>query len=482
MTAPLLALALLTAPADEPVVASKLFTESVILGEMLSQLTGAEHKRNLGGTQVCWKALLRGDIDAYVDYTGTILRETLVDEKLADMDAARAYLKTRGIGVSAPIGFNNTYALGMKRGLAARRGIDTISELAAHPDLVLRFGEEFMLRADGWPGLKRRYGLPQTDVKGMDHDLAYRGLEADDAHVIDVYSTDAAVAFYDLIVLEDDRRFFPRYDAVVVYRLDRDRPAWRALEGRIDDAQMTAMNARAKLDEVPEAEVAADFLNRVLGADVTPTVDTRATRITTRTLQHLELVALSLLAAILLSIPLGILAARHAGLARIVLGVVAVLQTVPSLALLGLLIPLLGLGKPPAVAALFLYSLLPIVRNTYRGVSDIPSELLESADALGLTPGARLRRIELPLASRSILAGIKTAAVINVGTATLAAIIGAGGYGQPILTGIRLDRMDLILEGAVPAALLALAVQWMFDLSERIFVPAGLRDFLDGSP
>jgi osmoprotectant transport system permease protein len=135
----------------------------------------------------------------------------------------------------------------------------------------------------------------------------------------------------------------------------------------------------------------------------------------------------------------------------------------------------MGIGGPPAIVALFLYSLLPIVRNTYVGLHDIPSDIRESAEALGLPVRARLRLIELPLAARAILAGIKISAVINVGTATLGALIGAGGYGQPILTGIRLDDVGLILQGAVPSAVLALLVQGLFEIAERILVPKGLR-------
>jgi osmoprotectant transport system permease protein len=158
-----------------------------------------------------------------------------------------------------------------------------------------------------------------------------------------------------------------------------------------------------------------------------------------------------------------------------VLGIAGVLQTIPSLALLVFMIPLLGIGAAPAIVALFLYSLLPIIRNTAAGLAGIPPSIVESAEALGLPAGARLRVVELPMASRSILAGIKTSAVLNVGTATLGALIGAGGYGQPILTGIRLDHVGLILEGAVPAALLALAVQGLFEGLERWVVPEGLR-------
>jgi osmoprotectant transport system permease protein len=159
----------------------------------------------------------------------------------------------------------------------------------------------------------------------------------------------------------------------------------------------------------------------------------------------------------------------------VLLPAAGVVQTIPSLALLAFLIPFLGIGAGPALVALFLYGLLPIVRNTYTGLTTIAPGLRESAEVLGLTPRARLVRIELPMAAPSILAGVQTSAVINVGTATLAALIGAGGLGEPILSGIQLRDTTLILEGAIPAALLALAVQAGFDLLERALVPRGLR-------
>jgi len=195
----------------------------------------------------------------------------------------------------------------------------------------------------------------------------------------------------------------------------------------------------------------------------------------TRVVEHLLLVGVSLLVAILVGVPLGILAARRRRVGQAVLAAVGVIQTLPTLALLVFMIPLFGIGAFPAVVALFLYSLLPIVRNTHAGMSGISSTLRESAEALGLPRGAMLRLIELPLASPLILAGIKSAAVINVGTATLGALIGAGGLGQPIFTGVRLDDVSLILQGAIPASLLALAMQGLFELAERLVVPRGLR-------
>jgi osmoprotectant transport system permease protein len=235
------------------------------------------------------------------------------------------------------------------------------------------------------------------------------------------------------------------------------------------------MNRRAKLDKVPEAQVAADFLAQTLNRTAVAHVEGRTQRIATRTVEHLTLVLISLLAAIIVALPLGILSAYQPTAGAVILGTTGVIQTIPSLALLVFMIPWLGFGTVPAIVALFLYSLLPIIRNTATGLQDIPTPLRESAEALGLEKSARLFRIELPLASRSILSGIKTSAVINVGTATLGALIGAGGYGQPILTGIRLDNIGLILEGAVPAAVLALLAQGFFETLERIIVPKGLR-------
>ena len=221
---------------------------------------------------------------------------------------------------------------------------------------------------------------------------------------------------------------------------------------------MTELNARAKLDRVPETRVAADFLAKTLGIHATVEVEGRAARIWRRTREHLFLVLVSLALAIAVALPLGIAAGRHPRAGQLVLGVVGVAQTIPSLALLVFMIPLLGIGTPPALLALFLYGLLPIVRNTATGLRAVPADLRDAARALGLPDGAILRLVELPMASPAILAGIKTSAVINVGTATLGGIIGAGGYGQPIITGIRLDDVGLILRGRDPRRRAGVAV------------------------
>jgi osmoprotectant transport system permease protein len=467
-------------------IGSKAFTESVILGEMLGLLAreagaAAEHRRQLGGTRVLWNALLGGEIDAYPEYTGTLMQETLAGETPGSHAGLERALAARGLRMSPALGFNNTYAIGVKKEFAERLGLRSISDLKDHPGLVLGFGNEFMDRADGWPGLQRHYDLPQRNVRGLDHDLAYRGIAAGNLQVTDLYTTDAEIAYYQLRALEDDLNYFPVYNAVILYRIELERRApevvalFERLAGRIDAATMSALNARVKLDGESESAVAADFLARTFGWQLSHREQTPWQRLWTNSLDHLLLVSISLTSAILLAIPLGVLAARRPRLGQVVLGAAGILQTIPSLALFVFMIPLLGIGGPPAIVALFLYSLLPIIRNTCAGLKDIPPAILESAQALGLPSGARLRIVELPLATRSILAGIKTSAVINVGTATLGALIGAGGYGQPILTGIRLDDMGLILEGAIPAAALALLVQGLFEVIERGLLPRGLR-------
>ncbi|MEO7431766.1 MAG: glycine betaine ABC transporter substrate-binding protein [Dokdonella sp.] len=464
-------------------VGSKNFTESIVLAEIVraqAQRDGVsvDHRQALGGTRILWRALEEGSIDLYPEYTGTLTRELVpgIDPN-ADLATIRRALEPKGIGVSESLGFEDGYALGMREDVAARDSIATISDLRRRPDLRFGLSSEFVDREDGWPGLKRAYALPQT-VRGMDHDLAYRALADDAVDVVDLYTTDAQIPYRHLRVLQDDRHYFPGYQAVLVYRLQalRDTPALKAtidaLAGRIDVDAMRAMNAEVTLTRRSERAVAAAFLGL---AQPSATDGGRFQRIMQRTLEHLVLVGVSLSLAILVALPLGVFAARRRRLGQLVIAATGILQTVPSLAMFVFMIPLFGIGAAPAVAALFFYSLLPIVRNTHAGLVGIAPELRESAAALGLPPHVRLRRIELPLATRSILAGIKTAAVINVGTATLGALIGAGGYGQPIITGIRLDDLGLILEGAVPAAVLALLVQGVFEAAERWLTPRGLR-------
>ena len=469
--------------AADVVIGSKKFTESYVLGEIAKRtLTDAgipaEHRQGMGGTIILWEALRGGQIDAYPEYTGTIATEVLKSDSTLSLDQIRNSLEKVGVGMTAPLGFNNTYALVMRRSEAQRLGIRTISDLQRYPELKFGLTHEFLERQDGWRPLRQRYGLPQQNIIGIDHALGYSALANGSIAVKDAYSTDAKIEQNDLFVLEDDLRFFPKYEAVFLFRSSTRADAiaaLRRLESTLDETRMIRLNAEAERTK-NYARAADSYFERSARSPNTLN-DSFPHKLARWTLRHLQLAGFSLLLSIIVGIPLGIVASRGGAVGHVILGFVGVVQTIPSLALLALLVPLpfFGISIRTAIAALFLYGLLPIVRNTATGLQDIPRALRESAVALGLSPIARLWQVYLPMASRSILSGIKTSAVINIGTATLAALIGAGGLGEPIISGLNLNDHVTILEGAIPAAMLALLVQWCFDLLDRVLIPKGLR-------
>lgn len=460
-------------------VGSKKFTESVILGEiahlwMLDNDLESVHKKEIGGTKVLWNALLRGEIDIYPEYSGTLFQDIL---QMPEPDWLRLQeiLAEKGLGISRPLGFNNTYVLGVKREVAEKYNLKKISDLKKHPKFRAGFGEEFFNRPDGWQGLKDKYKLNFENLKILDHDLAYRGLDSGDLEVVDIYSTDPDVKYYDLFMLEDDLRFFPKYQALYIYNLKKTEalePFIKKVEGKLPEQMMIALNHESKINKKTATEVASQWLNQHLGTQIS-TSQKRSlitwNRFIKRTIEHLQLVVYSLIMAILFAIPLGILAYKVKWLGEVILSIVSIVQTIPALALLVLLIQPLhffgipGIGPAPALVALFLYSLLPIVGNTYTGLKQIPPSLKEVMIVLNLPFHMRLLKVELPLAMPAIITGIKISAVLNVGFATLGALVGAGGYGQLILTGIRLDDFSLILQGAVPAAVLAIFLQLFFE-------------------
>jgi osmoprotectant transport system permease protein len=465
------------------VIGSKKFTESYVLGEIAKRTLSdagisAEHRQGMGGTIILWQALRGGQIVAYPEYTGTITQEILKSDRSLSLDEIRESLAKSGVGITEPLGFNNTYALVMRRSEAQRLGVRTISDLQKYPQLKLGLTHEFLDRQDGWQPLRERYVLPQRNIVGIDHALGYSALANGSINVKDAYSTDAKIEENDLVALEDDLHFFPKYEAVFLFRLSMPSDAiavLRRLEGTLDEKRMVRLNAEA--ERTKNYTRAADlYFDRGIGSR-NSVGESFSQKLARWTLRHLQLAGFSLLLSVIFGIPLGIVASRGGVIGQAILGFASIVQTIPSLALLALLVPLpfFGISVRTAIAALFLYGLLPIVRNTASGLQDIPRSLRESAVALGLSPIARLWEIYLPMASRSILSGIKTSAVINVGTATLAALIGAGGLGEPILSGLNLNDHVTILEGAIPAAVLALLVQWFFDLLDRVLIPRGLR-------
>lgn len=499
------------------VIGSKNFTENRLLAEILTQLVAArtdltvEHKSSLGGTQICWNALRAGEIDMYVEYTGTAWAVLLEEQgRIADPFEAFLHVQhesraTFDLEWLSPFGLNNTYALALRTEKAEALGARRISDLIGHGDEIdAAFSIEFVNREDGWAGLATHYAGLDLTPRSMEHGLAYEALASGEIDLIDAYSTDGKLLRYDVVVLEDDLGFFPPYNAAPVVRGEtlRARPQLssllRELAFTIDDARALELNHRVEVGGESFEAVARSFLasghwivdpdanHDGTASDAATPRDARGLfsaffsnyrRIGALTLEHLGLVAAAVLIAALLAIPLGILITHDVRLRQLFLGGASVLQTVPSLALLAFLIaiPGLGLGASSAVVALVLYAVLPILRNTYTGLSSVDPELVDAARGLGLTPRQVLLRVQLPLALRTILAGLRTAAVISVGVATLAAFIGAGGLGQPIVEGLYLNDTALVLSGAVPAALLALGVDALLGGLERRMTPRGLR-------
>jgi osmoprotectant transport system permease protein len=473
-------------------IGSKRFTESYILAQVLAQ-TAAPHTptppsvlQGLGNTAIVYAALRSGSIDLYPEYVGTISQEILKGDAAMTMQAMNAALAPLGLGVAVPLGFNDGYALAMRADQAQRLGIASLSDLAKHPELRLGLSNEFLGRSDGWKGLAQRYGAPQLPV-ALDHGLAYDAIAQKQVDVIDIYSTDAKIGHLGLRVLQDDKAYFPRYDAVLLYRLDvptRFPQAWAALQklgGSIDESAMIAMNARAELQGVAFDVIARDHLAAKAGGTPAASSTTQDPNqrgfvaklfgpdLARLTIQHLTLVAISVALAALIGIPLAVWVFPHPRLRALVLGATGLMQTVPSLALLAMLISLLGvIGSVPALLALMLYALLPIMRNTVAGLNEVSPGLRLAGLALGMTARQRMRHIELPLALPTVLAGVRTATSIAIGTATIAAFIGAGGYGERIVTGLALNDGQLLLAGALPATLLALLSEALFEGLDRL--------------
>ena len=470
-------------------IGSKRFTESYILAQVLAQTAAPqlarppEVRQGLGNTAIVYEALRSGGIDLYPEYAGTIALEILKSDKPLDLAQMNAALAPLGLGATIPLGFNDGYALAMRAADAQRLGIRTLRDLAGHPQLRVALSNEFLGRSDGWPGLAAKYKLPQRP-SGLDHGLAYDAITAGQVDVMDIYTTDAKIERLKLAVLEDDLHYFPRYDALVLYRLDvpqRFPEAWaalRKLEGSIDERAMIAMNARAELERAPFDVIARERL-----ANLSPQAPRAsgtnglaaklfAPDLGRLALQHVGLVVVSVAIAALIAIPLALAASRRPRTRAALLGVTGLLQTIPSIALLAILIWGVGaIGLLPAVIALTLYALLPIMRNTVTGLAEVPQGLREAARALGMTGAQSLRLVELPIARPTIVAGLRIATTIAIGTATIAAFVGAGGFGERIVTGLAINDSDLLLAGALPAAALALLSELAFELLDRAMRP-----------
>jgi len=496
-------------PTEPIVVASKPFAESFLLAELFAQRLEAvgipvDRRPGLGATDLAFRALRTGAIDVYPEYTGTGLAAILGLEPEGDAADVYGIVSTRfmeryGVRWMPPLGFENSYAIAVRPETADSLNLRTLSDLAAAaPDLVAGFSPDFIGRPDGLPGLAATYDLRFEETRPLLQSVKYPAIAEGAVDVIDGYTTDGGLDRYGLVVLDDDADFFPPYEAAALLRpgLAAARPdvvaALAPLSGRLDAATMRRANRRIEVDGQEPAVVAAELLAGLsLGAPgattATPSPDVADTGLAEfiwsrrgetarQTLRHLWLVAIALGAATLLAVPLGVTLARRPTVAEPVVRATGVLQTIPSIALLAFMIPLFGIGVGPAVIALFLYAVFPILRNTWSGVRDADPDAVDAARALGMTDGQILLRVRLPLAAPVVMAGVRVSAVIAVGTATLAAFIGAGGLGDPIVAGLALSDERLIISGALPAALLALVVDAGLSLVESAVRPRGLSE------
>jgi len=468
--------------ADPVVIGSKTFAESYILAEAAAQLLeskGYEVQRRFGlnGTQIAFGGLENDEIQVYPEYTGTITEVILARPELKEFAEIQAALGDLGLVLLTPLGFNNAYAIAASVTSAKRYGLERISDLIDAPELRITLPHEFLNRQDGWPGLQEHYGFSRS-AAGIEHSLAYEALNTDKTDIIAVYTTDGQIVQSSLVILEDDRQFFPRYLAAFLARKDVDPNVLNILDtlgGRIDDQRMREMNLEVLDSQNSYAEIATAFLRDEGLVSTSNEGPTALSNLAKNTARHLKLTAIALLLAIITGVGIAAIVYSHEKLASAFLYFTGLLQTVPSIALLALLIPLVGVGQTPAIIALFLYSLLPIARSTITALLAIPPAYRQIAAAMAMTTAQELRYVLMPLAMPYVIAGIRTAAVISIGTATLAAFIGAGGLGDPIVTGLALNDTRLILQGAIPAAVLAILTELLFGAIERSLVVPHMR-------
>jgi len=471
-----------TAQSEPVVIGSKTFAESYILAEAGAQLLedrgiAVERRFGMGGTKIAFDALQYGAIDFYPEYTGTMTEVILARPELVDLQDIEAAFVEYDLVLLPPLGFNNAYAIAVSTDVAERYALQRISDLREAPSLRIAFAHEFLNRTDGWPGLKQHYNIDRQ-ADGIEHSLAYEAIESGRLDVIAVYTTDGQIERSNLVILEDDLNFFPDYRALYFARNDVAAEVLdllNLLSGRIDDKRMREMNFAVLDPDISYAEVASAFLldaGLIATSGAAPTFLTDLVRNTKR---HLKLTVTALVLAIFAGVGIAAIVHPHKRLSNAFLYFTGLLQTVPSIALLALLIPLVGVGQTPAIIALFLYSLLPISRSTITAMHAIPPGFRQVAAAMAMTRGQELKYILIPLAMPHVIAGIRTAAVISIGTATLAAFIGAGGLGDPIVTGLALNDTSLILQGAVPAAGLAILTEMLFSLVERSLVVPHMR-------
>lgn len=466
------------AKTESVTVGAKKFTENYVIGEIFAQLLedhgiSVQRKFGMGGTMVAYQALKGGEIDVYPEYSGTISEAIFHRTGKMGPSEIQELLDADGIEMLPPLGFANSYCIVMKKAKADQLGIRSISDLQKHPHLTGAFSFEFQARSDGWNELKKAYALDNR-IRGIEIPLTYQAVQNSRVDFAEAYSTEPLIRKFDFVILTDDKEFFPEYDAVALVRKNLNPKVieiLNQLQGKLTNSIVTDLNTQVVNGESID-RVANQFLhsNKMLNsAQKAPTPGISWSKMLERTKTHLLLTGLAVILATLVSLPLAALLIGNKLLAKIFLTLAGILQTIPSIALLTFMIPIFGIGFKAALFGLFIYSILPILRNAYTAMTSIDPNLLVAARGIGLYPSEIFFTVKLPIAFPTILAGIRTATILNIGTATLAAFIGGGGLGEPIVTGLALNDYSMVLQGAIPAAALAMAIDVLFGFAEKQF-------------
>ena len=487
------------------IIGSKIFTENILLSEILSILLEENYgfkvirQFNLGGTKLVFDSLRNAEIDIYPEYTGT--GYTMLLKLSGETNPRKTYkivkkqfLKKFQLVWSLPLGFENTYALTVRKSDPRFKKINSIEGLKGQTHLFkIGMDHEFMERKDGFQNFVKKYSLEfeKNYLKTMDQGLMYSALKNKKVDMVMAYSTDGRIKSFNLKALKDNRKFFPSYEvayltrSAILQQFPQLKKAFKELEGNITEKEIISLNNQVDQLKYETYQVARNFLikKNLLIDDLQDLKNDSVIDyyISKREYffkifyEHILLICVSLFLALLVAIPIGILANYNSKVEKLVFITVNTLQTIPSLALLAIFIPFLGIGFLPAIVTLFIYSLLPIIRNTFEGIKNIDRSFIEAGAGVGLNTIQILRFIQIPLALPVILAGVRTSAVIVVGTATLAAFIGAGGLGDPIFRGIATLNSKLIFLGAVPACLLAIILDRTLTLLEKVMVSKGLK-------
>jgi len=440
-------------------IGAKKFTEANVMAYVLAHTLKSIDSsldikvlENLGGTGIVTTATENQEIDLYVDYTGT-LKETF---KTTDETLPGELLK-HNLKFGFELGFNNSYGMAVKH----HSTLSKMSDIKNHHRLGI--SHEFLKRKDGFSGLASHYGF---NIKPLviEYSLLQHSLKSDKLDIIEIFTTDAKIIKYNLKVLKDDQHFYKRYDALVVFNktfYEQNKQLVSDLSSKlflkISDKQIQKLNHLVDIEGLNYEESARSFTK-----SNTHIKSSYESTIWPHFYEHLEYLFLTIIICIFIGVPLGVTTAKSQLFERVILSLISITQTIPSLALLVFLIPLFGLGKTTTLIALCLYGLLPIVKSTHMGIKKIPKELSEYSKLIGMSFFQRIFKIEIPLALIDIVSGVKLTAIYTIGVTVIAAFVGAGGLGTLIVTGLSLNNTDIILQGALPSAGLAIIVEIIF--------------------